>query len=966
MTVTNNNIKQVDLPVWEWCRFAPTISTAYSSLCTGGENQRYIYYMVSVVLYRYDTYSDGWQQLATSRSDIMTPYIGGVSIEYTNFGGFRGNVLSAGASTINIPAARENAMVGYKIRITGGTGIGQERIITSVSDPIIADTGVMTAIQGSVNGFTDSTKRWKTNQWVGYHVRVTFGSGINMVRKVLYNDSTNIYIFDQNHWGLEQWNNTPYYVNAPQAIPAYSNSYYQIEQSIVTVDSPWTVQPDATSTFVVMTGGLWVTIGTQQSSYLWLYFYDLLTDTWMLKTSPIPVGFTTSYMSSNVNLKLVDESTGILLNGNISAATAKTITTNQTLVAGRWANHQVRITAGIGIGQSRRIVSNSNGANALLYLATPWDITPDGTSQFAIYPDTKLYINGSQKSSMYQYLIEEDMWVTGSAYETGYVRNASGLYPGQEAFGVSTATRQTTSITVLGTVGAGGTGYNVGDIFTITGGNPLAQGRVETIAANGVVLTVSLYSNGNGYTTGAGKATIAVVGSGNNGLTVAITTVGLTGRITFALAHNLKIGDSCTIKGATEAAWNSAYTITGTPSSSMSIVEVVTTATADLVFSYSNIATVIVDSTKNWGINEHVGKVIGIYSIGTYQNPTYQARRIISNTATTITVATMTTAVNGTSRYVIQSPMAFGRDIQYKQTERGSFGWASSGSPTTLVDNTKLWQINQWLGYKVRIISGTGWDNQIGELAITANDATTLTITTPGFTADATTQYQIQDSFGQCTASTNAALIYDTTKNWTANQWIGRSVRIMGGMAGTYWYDTIIASNTATTITLGTVAALDTTCSYCILSENIRLQGSSLNWIHSPTLTAAKGRYLISCRGFVANSYVTSWGKYDLVSELFDFTLMHFPTFGENLGTGSMYTYDKKDTIYIQVTATGRILAYNTHDGTIRPCGMIPYGMGTVIEGNRMELITTVDGLKYLYVMRHSGTEMWRMLIHWE
>jgi len=61
MTVTNNNIKQVDLPVWEWCRFAPTISTAYSSLCTGGENQRYIYYMVSVVLYRYDTYSDGWQ-----------------------------------------------------------------------------------------------------------------------------------------------------------------------------------------------------------------------------------------------------------------------------------------------------------------------------------------------------------------------------------------------------------------------------------------------------------------------------------------------------------------------------------------------------------------------------------------------------------------------------------------------------------------------------------------------------------------------------------------------------------------------------------------------------------------------------------------------------------------------------------------------------------------------------------------
>lgn len=966
MTITNNNIKQVDLPVWEWCRFAPALANTYSSLCTGGENQRYIYYMVGAILYRYDTYSDGWQQLATSRSDIMVPYTGGISMEYTNFGGFRGNVLSAGASTVNIPAARENAMVGYKIRITGGTGIGQERTITAVSDPIIADTGLMTAIVGSVNGFTDNTKKWKTNQWVGYHVRVTFGSGINMVRKVLYNDSTNIYIFDQNHWGLEQWNNTPYYVNTPQAIPAYNNSQYQIEQSVVTVDTPWTVQPDASSTFVVMTGGLWVTIGTQQSSYLWLYFYDLLTDTWMLKTAPPSLFLSVNYMSSNINLKLIDESTGILLNGNISAATTKTVTTDQTLVAGRWANHQIRITAGIGIGQSRRIVSNSNGANALLYLATAWDTNPDATSQFAIYPDTKLYINGSYKSSMYQYLIEEDMWVTGSAFETGYVKNASGLYPGQEAFGITTAVRQTTSVTVLNaTPTVGGTGYAVGDIFNITGGTTLAQGRVETIAANGVVLTVSLYNGGNGYSTGTGKATTNAIGIGTT-LTVNITTVGLTGKITFALNHNLKIGDSLTVKGATEAAWNSAYTVTGTPSSSLAIAEVVTIATADLAFTATTTTTLIVDCTKNWGVNEHAGKVIGVYTINTYQNPTYQSRRIISNTATTITVATMTLAINGLSKYVIQSSMAFGRDIQYKQIERGSSGWASSGTSVTLVDSTKQWQVNQWAGYKVRIISGTGWDNQIGELAITANDATTLTITTPGFTADATTQYQIQDTFGICTTSTSGSMIYDTNKNWVINQWLGKSVRVMGGIANTYMYDAIISSNTATTLSFAGVGYLDATSSYCILSENIRVNGSSLNWIHSPTLTINKGRYLITCRGFVANYYVTSWGKYDLASELFDVSLMHFPTFGENLGAGSMYTYDKKDTIYIQVTNTGRVLAYNTHDGTIRPCGMIPYGMGSVIEGNRMEFITTVDGFKYLYIMRHSGNEMWRMLIHWE
>ena len=31
----------------------------------------------------------------------------------------------------------------------------------------------------------------------------------------------------------------------------------------------------------------------------------------------------------------------------------------------------------------------------------------------------------------------------------------------------------------------------------------------------------------------------------------------------------------------------------------------------------------------------------------------------------------------------------------------------------------------------------------------------------------------------------------------------------------------------------------------------------------------------------------------------------------------------------------------------------------------RMEIVTTVDGLKYLYMMRHTGTEMWRTMLFW-
>jgi hypothetical protein len=45
--------------------------------------------------------------------------------------------------------------------------------------------------------------------------------------------------------------------------------------------------------------------------------------------------------------------------------------------------------------------------------------------------------------------------------------------------------------------------------------------------------------------------------------------------------------------------------------------------------------------------------------------------------------------------------------------------------------------------------------------------------------------------------------------------------------------------------------------------------------------------------------------------------------------------------------------------------GTIPYGMGSTFLGNRMEIIKTEDGLKYLYVARNNGTELFRTLIFW-
>jgi len=77
-----------------------------------------------------------------------------------------------------------------------------------------------------------------------------------------------------------------------------------------------------------------------------------------------------------------------------------------------------------------------------------------------------------------------------------------------------------------------------------------------------------------------------------------------------------------------------------------------------------------------------------------------------------------------------------------------------------------------------------------------------------------------------------------------------------------------------------------------------------------------------------------------------------------------MYAVDG-DRIYFQRDSTGRIMYYDYVKNEIKPFATIPYGMGTALLGNRMEIIETADGLKYLYVMRHTGTEMWRCLIYY-
>ncbi len=76
-----------------------------------------------------------------------------------------------------------------------------------------------------------------------------------------------------------------------------------------------------------------------------------------------------------------------------------------------------------------------------------------------------------------------------------------------------------------------------------------------------------------------------------------------------------------------------------------------------------------------------------------------------------------------------------------------------------------------------------------------------------------------------------------------------------------------------------------------------------------------------------------------------------------------MFVYDQADRIYFTPNALGFVYYYDVVKNIVEPFGQIPYGMSTAVTGNRMEIVQTSDGLKYLYIMRHSSTEMWRALI---
>jgi hypothetical protein len=77
------------------------------------------------------------------------------------------------------------------------------------------------------------------------------------------------------------------------------------------------------------------------------------------------------------------------------------------VVADQYRNYRIRITAGTGIGQNRRIVANTTTS---FEVARKWQINPDATSVYEVLADKdKIYFAGNAQSALWQHDVDDDL-----------------------------------------------------------------------------------------------------------------------------------------------------------------------------------------------------------------------------------------------------------------------------------------------------------------------------------------------------------------------------------------------------------------------------------------------------------------------------------------------------------------------------------------------------------------------------
>lgn len=708
-SLVNNLRKQVDLPIWEWLRFSPIASAVPSATCSANNGQynkiqgRYIYYLITAAnFWRYDTWADTFEQLQTPPIAPAT----WADIEFEQCQGIEGMILAATSNTVTIPAYSSGSLKGYDIRIIGGTGMGQRRIISYVAEPVVAETGVPTAVnnvQGSLT-ITDATKAWIPNQWAGYQLRISYGTGVGQVRRILYNSATVLTLGDSTISAQSTWCNPN--ITSPAIVStAGSQSIYVIESSVATVDSPWLVTPDKTSQYLVESGVISLFSSAAATPFYTLQYYDIASDIWYIKTANTlnvaAVGTDGTCDHAGFAASVWSRGTATVL------GTTTTLTdTTQNWATNQYAGYYIYFIGGTGEGQLSKITSNTNTTITFATMTTAPDLTTDYMIEGY---DCGIVTTGGTTS-----LTDPTKAWTPNRFANFMVKIMFGAGKGQYVQILSNTATTLTFVKPLATALDATSTYSIipdgtksyfmlgGQATTFMYNYPddlLTEGRYQDsgIACNAVVIYSSMKP-------------IAITSAAHVTTNATITT---------AFPHCLKVGMTVTVKGMTDTNYNTTAVITSVPSTTQFTYTMAGTPAVDTLAGIQN-TTVLTDYTKNWTVNQWAGYQCYMTTTAVTAATglaTGQVLQILANTANQlIFIAAGTAPLNGTTRYIL--------------TPRATPGMMDNGlatgtqSTSLLTDTTKASSLNASITAGSNVLT----INPVTFSASFANNQMTLTV----------------------------------------------------------------------------------------------------------------------------------------------------------------------------------------------------------------------------------------------
>lgn len=252
-------------------------------------------------------------------------------------------------------------------------------------------------------------------------------------------------------------------------------------------------------------------------------------------------------------------------------------------------------------------------------------------------------------------------------------------------------------------------------------------------------------------------------------------------------------------------------------------------------------------------------------------------------------------------------------------------GTATAGGASTLTNGAKTWTVNQWANFQVRITAGTG----AGQVRTIASNTGTVLTTSAAWTInpDATSVYAIETNQDHAyLMGNNAVTLYRYS------------------LSGNSW--STLSPGAARAAAPGLAASLS-----MIESQN------HADWTNESAII--NGRRLYSFRGGAG----AVLDYYDIAAN----TWVSGVVYGgsqETFTTGTQFA-DLGGYLYIMKEATGRCFRYSPSDNELIPWSTLLYTQGAALLGNRMFGLSYTDTatLRWVYVMRHTGTELFRCMV---